>query len=142
MKTNWFGDSIDYPGLTELLEETAKSLYPNNELSDVANSAAKGNQLALLEYEDMLGQVLDASYTREPQLFGNILWINTDLGTPMWVRPGETWIPPNDYHDSEPKMKRTTIANRSAFLAAGASIFEQAITNYTEQQIELMRDTQ
>lgn len=144
MAINWFGDSANYPGLVELLEATCDSLFPDQEFNQLAERAASGDQLALIEYEDALAQIIDASFTREPAVFGNILWIDSDLGTPMWVRPGEKWVPSSEnvVVDDKPKRKRTVIANRRAMVAAGPSIFQRAVTNYTTEQIEAMRDIQ
>lgn len=96
-----FDPSADYPGLTDLLEATAKSMFPNNEIGDKADLATTGDQVALVEYEDLLGQVVDACFSREPKLFGNIQWFNTDLGTPLWVRPGVKWIPNHELTTDE-----------------------------------------
>lgn len=145
MAIDWFGDSIEYPGLVELLQATCDSLFPDNYFYKLSEMAASGDQIALMEYEDALAQVIDASYLREPQLFGNILWIDTDLGTPMWIRPGEVWKPAHEFteaDDTTPKFKRSVLANRRAMIATGSSIFEQAITNYTNKQLDAMRDTQ
>jgi hypothetical protein len=145
MAIDWFGDKIEYPGLVELLQATCDSLFPDNTFNALAEEAATGDQIALMEYEDALAQILDASFSREPQLFGNILWIDTDLGTPMWVRPGEVWKPAHEFVEDEttaPKFQRSVFANRRAMIATGASVFEQAITNYTNKQLEAMRDTQ
>jgi len=88
-----FNPSANYPKLVELLEETAKSMFANNEITDKADQAMTGDQIALVEYEDLLAQVVDACFMREPTLFGSIQWFNTDVGTPLWVRPGAKWIP-------------------------------------------------
>ena len=145
MAIDWFGDGIEYPGLVELLQATCDSLFPDNTFNALADKAATGDQIALMEYEDALAQIIDASFTREPQLFGNILWIDTELGTPMWIRPGEVWQPAHEFaeaDESKPKFTRSVLANRRAMVASGASIFEQAVTNYTDKQLEALRDTQ
>jgi hypothetical protein len=141
MTMNWFGDGVDYPGLTELLEATCASIFPNNEINDAAERAASGDHIALMEYEDMLAQVLDASFSREPKLFGEIMWVDSDLGTPMWVRPGTTWRPDTETDEDtkgmkpKPKFKHTVIANRRAFVAG--SITDSALAMFQKSQQRL-----
>lgn len=145
MAIDWFGDGIQYPGLVELLEATCDSLFPDGQFRDLDERASSGDQVALLEYEDALAQIIDASFTREPQLFGNILWINSDLGTPMWVRPGEAWKPDHEFgkaDDSAPKFRRSVVANRRATVASGPSVFERSVTKYSADQLNAIRDTQ
>jgi hypothetical protein len=48
---------------------------------------------------DMLCQVLDAAFERNPDVFESIQWINSDYGFPLWVRPGVEWEPENDDDD-------------------------------------------
>lgn len=96
-----FSPSANYPELTQLMEETAKSMFPNNELADKIEQAKTGDQIALVEYEDLMGQVISACYAREPGIFGSIQWFNTDLGTPLWVRPGVDWIPDHELTKDE-----------------------------------------
>lgn len=96
-----FAPSANYPELTKLMEETAKAMFANNELSETIDRAKTGDQIALLEYEALVGQIISACYDREPGYFGEIQWFNTDLGTPLWVRPGATWIPNHELTKDE-----------------------------------------
>ena len=96
-----FAPSAKYPELSQLMEETAKAMFPNNELADKIEQAKTGDQVALIEYEDLLGQVISACFDREPKIFGAIQWFNTDLGTPLWVRPGVEWIPNHEITKDE-----------------------------------------
>ena len=128
-----FSPSAKYPELTQLMEETAKAMFPNNELSDKIEQAKTGDQVALVEYEDLLGQIIDACYSREPTLFGAIQWFNTDLGTPLWVKPGVNWIPDHELTKDEltKNMKVTIVSSKKT----PSSIGEESIKALNRLQL-------
>ena len=47
--------------------------------------------LAMMEFGSRQEEVFDLAYTEKPYLFDGIEWINSELGVPLWVKPGAIW---------------------------------------------------
>lgn len=79
-----------YSGFVTLVESVAHELYSKSEWEE-----AEADPCFLLK-TDMLTNVYDTAFTRNPKAFDNIQWINDDNGMPAWVRPGVEWSPDLD----------------------------------------------
>ena len=85
-----------YKRLFELLNIIAADTLPDGEIPRIKKLAKTNKHIAGIEFENLLGGILDEAYTQEPECFHDIRWVNSSLGTPVWVRPGETWNPDVD----------------------------------------------
>lgn len=72
-----------YSGFVTLVESVADELYSKDEWEQAEGS--------IFFKTDMLGNVYQTAYERNPNAFDNIQWINDDNGCPAWVRPGVEW---------------------------------------------------
>jgi hypothetical protein len=77
--------------LTGLLEAKSLELYPD----------APNQQYSLFEEQEMLQEIHDAVYEENPEVFDGIDWLDSDLGLPLWVRPGAEWIPAHELEDDD-----------------------------------------
>lgn len=72
-----------------LVEAVAEELYTKAEWQEAIDNDGP-LQMTHLE---MLSEVYDKAFERDPEAFGNIQWINSEYGMPAWVRPGVEWSP-------------------------------------------------
>jgi len=79
-----------YKGFVSLVEAVADELYTKKQWDDAREASPL--QTVML---DMLENVYDTAFTRQPETFNGIQWINSDFGIPAWVRPGVKWEPEN-----------------------------------------------
>ena len=77
--------------LKELLEAKSLELYPD----------ALNQQYSLFEEQEMLQEIYDSVYEENPEVFDGIQWLDSDLGLPVWVRPGVEWIPAHELEDDD-----------------------------------------
>lgn len=78
-----------YSGFVNLVEAVAAELYTEAEWKEaIENDSPLG-----FEHFDMLTEVYELAFRREPEAFDSIQWINTEYGMPAWVRPGVEWEP-------------------------------------------------
>lgn len=90
-----------YDRLFELLDSIAKETLPKGKLDSIKKLAKTKKHLAGIEFENVLGGLLDLAFTQEPESFHDIKWVNSSLGTPIWVRPGETWDADTDAPEAQ-----------------------------------------
>jgi hypothetical protein len=76
-----------YAGFIDLVEGIAAELYTQSQWEDAIENGSPLN----LEHYEMLQEVYDTAYERDPDAFKGIQWINSDYGMPAWVRPGVEW---------------------------------------------------
>lgn len=100
--------------LFELLNEIAKEQIDPQTFKYIRELSKTQKHLAGMQQEDLIGSLLNEAYIREPAAFEQIKWVNTPLGTPLWVRPGEEWTPDIE----EPEAQTLT----SLLEGAGAEI--------------------
>jgi hypothetical protein len=82
-----FAELVDHISLELFTKEQWEEAGQFDDLMGTSDSA------------DMLCQVLDVAFERNPDVFDSIQWINSDYGFPLWVRPGVEWEPENDDDD-------------------------------------------
>ena len=80
-----------YAGFVSIVETIASELYSKKQWEDV--TADESNHGLNMEHLSMLEEVYSTAYTRNPDVFNGIQWINSDYGMPAWVRPGVEWEP-------------------------------------------------
>jgi len=80
----------------ELVDQISLELFTKDQWEE-ANQV--DGLLGLSETTDMMCQVLDVAFERNPNVFESIQWINSDYGFPLWVRPGVEWSPEDDDDD-------------------------------------------
>jgi hypothetical protein len=78
-----------YADFISLVETVASDLYSKDEWEAAEQNGSPLN----LEHYEMLQEVYDTAYGRDPDAFKGIQWINSDYGMPAWVRPGVEWEP-------------------------------------------------
>jgi hypothetical protein len=78
-----------YAGFIGLVEGVAAELYTKDQWEDAIDNGSPLN----LEHYEMLQEVYETAYERDPSAFKGIQWINSDYGMPAWVRPGVEWEP-------------------------------------------------
>ena len=78
-----------YAGFVSLVEQVAEELYSKGEWQAAEENGGPLN----LEHYEMLQEVYDAAYGRDPDAFNGIQWINSEYDMPAWVRPGVEWEP-------------------------------------------------
>ena len=83
-----------YAAFVAFTEKVGAEMFTKEEW-DQANS----DNAIQFELKDMLSSVYQGSFERNPDVFGDIRWINSDDGFPLWVRPGVNWEPDNAYDD-------------------------------------------
>lgn len=72
-----------YKDFVSLVESVSTELYPDWKRNETDSNFS--NDL------DVLSDVYETAFKREPQAFKGIMWINTEEGLPAWVRPGVEW---------------------------------------------------
>jgi hypothetical protein len=82
--------------LTQLIESVRTELFTDEQWEE-ANQF--DSLMGTSDSSDMLSQVLETAFEREPHAFNNVQWINSEYGFPLWVRPGVEWQ--TDYDDDE-----------------------------------------
>lgn len=93
--------SDKYRRLFELLNEVARDLVQPQRFKEIKALSKTKKHLAGIQQEELIGSILDEAFNREPEVFHEIKWVNTSLGTPLWVRPGETWVSDTEAPEAE-----------------------------------------
>lgn len=73
----------------EHIQAVALKLFNENEVNPPGDNASL---LSMLEFDSRQEEVFDQAYLEKPELFKGIDWINSELGLPLWVRPGVEWV--------------------------------------------------
>lgn len=78
-----------YDELSRFVEEVGKELFP-----DVVSQGT---------FDDYMSEcfIYETAFERNPEVFGDIRWINNEDGLPLWVRPGVEWIPDYELEDDD-----------------------------------------
>jgi hypothetical protein len=79
--------------LSALIDSISTELFSKDDWDEARGT---DSLIGSTEYNDMLSQVLDAAFNRQPESFKGMQWINTEWGFPLWVRPGVEWEPEED----------------------------------------------
>jgi hypothetical protein len=72
----------------EHIQDVALKLFNENEVNPPGDNASP---LSMLEFDSRQEEVFDRAYLEKPEVFKGINWINSELGLPLWVRPGVEW---------------------------------------------------